>query len=79
MDGALFTMNIMNSLNYYNIANCPPSAGFAMDQEVEMRNILEINEGENIVCLIAIGSFRSEYKIAKSPREEIDNIVKIYS
>ncbi|MFM1538534.1 nitroreductase family protein [Helcococcus bovis] len=78
VDGALFSMSLMMSLNYYNIANCPLSAGFAMDQEIGIREVVDIENKENIVLLISIGSFPKQFKYAKSPRETLENVVKIY-
>lgn len=56
-------MSLMMSLNYYNIANCPLSAGFAMDQEIGIREVVDIEIKENIVLLISIGSFTEQFKV----------------
>ena len=75
VDGGIFSMSLMLGLNNYNIANCPLSAAFAMDQEKSMRELLNISERENLTLVLAIGSFPDEFKIAKSQRDSIDNFV----
>ncbi|MFL8888401.1 nitroreductase family protein [Helcococcus kunzii] len=75
VDGGMFSMSLMLALNNYNIANCPLSAAFAMDQEKAMRELLGISPRENLTVVLAIGSFPDEFKYAKSQRDSLDNFV----
>lgn len=76
VDGGIFAMNLLYSLQYYGLGSCP----LIWDDNGrmnEIREIVDIAENEVVVCLIAAGYFPEEYRYAKSKRKDISEILEI--
>lgn len=79
IDGGIFLMNLVYGLTYKGIASCILNADFSLEKEKKIRKILNIKNSEDIIAFVAFGSYPENVKTAKSPREEIKNILKINS
>lgn len=77
VDGGLFSMTLLLSLEYYNIAACPLNAMFSVNKEHKIRKLLDIPENENIIMFIAVGNFKSKYSVPKSFRYNAIDITKV--
>lgn len=77
IDGGMFLMSLVYGLTYNNIASCVLNANFMIDKEKAMRSLLNISYAEDLIAFVAIGSFKDENKIAKSPRDKYNKITKI--
>lgn len=77
VDGGMFSMSLLYALHYYGIATCSLSASLRKKQEYEIRKMANIHDSEDIVLIIALGNYEDEFKVPKSARKEIDEIVKV--
>ena len=57
VDGGIFLMNLLYSLDAHNIASCPIIWGAEPDNDHFLYNLLGIPESHEIISLIAIGNF----------------------
>lgn len=70
IDGGLFTMSLLYALTSVSIASCTLNANFDLNRERKMRQLLNVKDSEDIIAIIAIGSYPDVFKIAKSPRDD---------
>lgn len=74
VDGGIFAMSLLLSLEYVALAACPLNTMFARQQEKGMRNLLDIKH-ENFIMFIAVGNFRESVLEPKSFRFSTEQIV----
>jgi len=43
-----------------------------------MRKIVDINPSENIIALLAVGHYFSDFQVTKSSRKNVNKIIKIH-
>jgi len=77
IDGGVFLMNLLYSLHYYKIANCPAHWGKTMTEEKDLNKIITIPENEKIICFIPIGIVKDNFRVTLSKRREIEEIFKL--
>ena len=77
VDGGMFSMSLLYALHDYGIATCSLSASLRKKQEYEIRKMANIHDSEDIVLIIALGNYEDEFKVPKSARKEVDEIVKV--
>jgi len=70
IDGGLYTMSLLYALTSLGIASCTLNASFNYDQEINMRKKININESEDFIAFIAVGTYPDVIKVAKSPRDD---------
>jgi len=76
IDGGIFLMNLLYSLHYYKIANCPANWGRTVAYEKKLSSIIDIPESEKIICMIPIGKAESEFRITLSKRKNLEEVLK---
>ncbi|WP_156305376.1 nitroreductase family protein [Sphingobacterium endophyticum] len=72
IDGGIFLMNLLYSLHFYKIGNCPANWGKTIVDEKKFNELIKISPSEKIICLIPIGEITDEFKICLSERREIE-------
>ena len=77
IDGGLFSMSLVYSLTFNNVATCILNTNFSLKQENEIKSILNINEFEDLILFIAIGSFPNITKSPISLRDDIYEFTEI--
>lgn len=77
VDGGLFAMNFIYSLEYLDIASCALNSELTLEDEKKIRTILDIDESEVMIMFVAAGYFKEEYLVCKSPRVEVNDILTI--
>ena len=77
VDGGLFGMSVLLSLEYYGLAACPLNAMFQVKSEKQIRNIMQVEPADHLIMFIAVGHFKPKNKVALSSRYPVDEIVKI--
>ncbi len=70
VDGALYAMNLLYALHYYDIATIPLTMGHKTKYTKKIMKGMNIPSNEVPVLLIGIGSFKNHYKVAQSHRKE---------
>lgn len=73
VDGGLYAMNLLYSLHYYDIATIPLTMAHKPNYIKKILKMMDISYNEVPVLLIAIGSFKDEWRVAQSHRKEWDN------
>ena len=68
IDSGMYAQSILNSLYYYGIGSVPLSASLSVEQDNNIRKILDIKENEIIILFIGIGSFPKNCITTKSSR-----------
>jgi len=79
IDGGLFTMSILNNLEYYGLASCPLNTMFGYRQEKRIRRLLHIPDNECLIAFIAVGSMPANTLVPHSKRDSVDNVVKFHN
>ncbi len=74
IDGGIFVMNLLYSLHFYEIANCPANWGKTVKDERKLEVILEIPKSEKIICFIPIGKALDNFKVTLSKRRELEEV-----
>ncbi|RSX51757.1 Nitroreductase family [Bifidobacterium goeldii] len=77
IDGGLFTMSFLLSLEYESLATCPLNAMFQIKQEKQMRSLLNIPDSEVLIAFVAIGNFADSVPAPKSFRFAGKSITRI--
>ena len=68
IDGGIYLMNLLYALHYYEIAACPAHWGMPNEADVKVQKIIDLNESEKIICLIAVGKPVSNFNTTLSLR-----------
>ncbi len=77
VDGGIFLMNLLYSLQSQGIANCPIIWGSEPDKDGFLSKLLNIPKSETIVSLVMVGNFPKDgAKAAKSYKRETQDILK---
>lgn len=77
IDGGLFAMSLLTSIEYVGLAACALNAMFGLKTENKVRNIIGIPENENLIVFITIGNFLDETPYPKSFRYPGETITKL--
>ncbi len=77
VDGGIFLMNLLYSLQYYKIANCPIIWGTEPYNDNILYKLLNIPKNEEIISLVATGYFpEEEAKSACSAKRDINDVIR---
>lgn len=78
IDGGIYSMSFLNGLEYVGLGACALNAMFNLEDDKNMRKLLNVPEYETFIMFIAIGNFLDETPYCKSVRksaEEISNFI----
>ncbi|ACT91332.1 nitroreductase family protein [Dyadobacter fermentans] len=76
VDGGIFLMNLLYSLHYYEIANCPANWGKEVTAERKLSQFVTIPESQKIICIIPIGVSREKFRVTLSERRPLNEVLK---
>lgn len=71
IDGGIFLMNLLYSLHFFQIGNCPANWGKTVKDEKKFGKLINIPKNEKIICLIPIGLVTDSFKVCLSERRNI--------
>ena len=78
VDGGIFTMNLLYSLDSFGIASCPAIWGNIPSDDKYLSDIVGIPETQIVINLIVAGYYPdTPYKVAVSAKREIASILRI--
>lgn len=77
IDGGLFAMSLLLSLEYYGLAACPLNAMFDILDEKKIREIIGVSESETLIMFVAVGHFKKKNLAAMSCRYPTDDVITI--
>ncbi len=79
VDGGLYAMNLMYALHFYGIANIPLTMAHKAHHIQKIRKAVGIPKNEMPVLLIGIGSYKQDWKVAMSKRNDWKEYVKFHN
>ena len=68
IDGGMYVQSILYALHYEGIASVPLSAALRREQEKNIRELLRINDAEELILFIGIGNYPNKCQSTKSTR-----------
>lgn len=77
VDGGLFAMSVIYGLEYEGLAAVTLNAMMNSKDEKNIRNIVNINNSEQVILFIAVGQFKEKTIVPISNRKPIKEILKI--
>lgn len=75
IDGGLFSMSLLYSLEACGLAACPLNTMFGDKADEETRKLLDVPDNEVFIMCIAVGHFRETSRICRSQRFELDRVL----
>ena len=75
VDGGIFTMNLVYSLHYYGIGACILNWSAKKKRDKTLRQILPIRDCEVVIDLIACGNVPEVFRLCRSEKKELDQIL----
>ena len=76
VDGGIFTMNLLYSLNYFGIVSCPIIWGSEPDMDGKLEKLLGIPHSNKIISLVVAGYPKgNKYKAAQSAKRQIESVL----
>lgn len=75
IDGGMYAMRVLDSLNYKGIATIPLSASLTDSQDHNIRQALKIHEAEVFILLIGVGNYPDLCQTTKSERKMAEILV----
>ena len=78
VDGGIFIMNLLYSLDYFSLASCPIIWGSEPDMDKKLTDILKISNHEKVVGLVVSGYYADDDFIAAiSHKRDVEDVLTI--
>jgi nitroreductase len=77
IDAGIFSMSLMYGLHNVGLATCPLNWCTSGNNDRRLRRMIKIKDSESIILLLAVGNYRDEFKVAKSTRKPVEEIMSI--
>ena len=77
IDGGMFSMSLLYSLEYLGLAACPLNAALSPENDKTIRELVGIPYSESIIMFIAVGNFPDNFSVPKSHRDNFQDITKV--
>ncbi len=75
IDGGLFAMSVMNALHSKQIGSCPLNTCLPFVDEIKLKKTVAIPPNERVIMMIGIGNLKEKYKVAKSFKRDLEQIL----
>lgn len=75
IDGGLFSMSLIYALHSLGLGTCCLNWSVTKDQDQSLRKVIEIEESDAVIMMIAIGHLKDTFKVAKSTRKPIEEFI----
>ena len=78
IDGGIYAMNLLYSLEFVGLAGCALNANLKIENEQQIRRILNVPQSEVIIMFISVGNYPNQFKAPKSQRDDSGLITRYY-
>jgi nitroreductase len=78
VDGGMMAMNLLYALHYHKIVACPLNCYLPFSKEKQLKKECGLSGSEVLVAMISCGFAPDAFKIAKSHRYGLDEIMKVH-
>lgn len=77
IDGGMFSMSLLLGLHGQKLGACALNWSTSPSKDKGLRKAAGIQDSENIMMMIGVGSLRGEFKVARSERLPLDRVMKV--
>jgi nitroreductase len=77
VDCGMYAMNLLYSLHFHRIAACILNGNTTPSKDKILRKLCGFKDSEVLIAMIACGSPPEHFKLATSPRYEIDHFITV--
>ncbi|SFB69749.1 Nitroreductase [Zunongwangia mangrovi] len=77
IDGGMYLMNLLYALHFKKIGTCPLNCSNTPEKDKILQKLCSVPQSEVFICMIACGFPPDEFKLATSPRYDINFTNKI--
>lgn len=77
VDAGMFSMSIINALHALGLGACPLNLCMPYRNEVNLKKVANITADERLIMMVAVGHKKDEYIVAKSPRMNVESVLRI--
>lgn len=78
VDGGLFAMTLLLGFHAAGLGSCPLNTCMPYAREAELKGAAGIPSHERLIMMIAVGTLKSRYSVAKSTRMKIHQFLKVH-
>ena len=78
IDGGIFAMNLLYALHYHRIGACPLNWSENVERNNKLHQLLRIPEHEIVIMMICCGIAPSKFKIVRSKRKSLNDILEVH-
>ena len=79
IDGGIYLMNLIYSLQYFKIGTCILNWGVEKTNDTALRKLGNIGDNESIIAVISCGHYlEDEFQVAKSPKRPISEVLTFH-
>ncbi len=71
VDGGLYAMNLINALQYNQLASIPLTCGIYNNHAHKLKQIMDIPDNESLIVMIGTGEMLDHFNVAVSTRKDI--------
>lgn len=75
IDGGMFAMSLIYALHAKGLVSCCMNWSKDYQEDTQMRDCINLCQSENILLLIGVGYPKESFKVARSLRKPIDDVV----
>lgn len=78
IDGGMFSMSLCLSFHYYGYGTCCLNWSKDRKDDIKLRAVSDILPEEQVIMMIAVGTLPENFKVARSPRRPIEDVLVIH-
>jgi nitroreductase len=78
VDGGLFAMSFIFALHSLGYGSCALNWSVEEQTDRELRNFTKVEDFEEIILLLAIGSLPDKFKVAASVRKSLEDVLRFH-
>lgn len=79
IDGGIYLMNLIYSLQYYKIGTCILNWGVEKANDTALRKLGNIGKNESIIAVISCGHYLdNDFQVAKSPKRPVTEVLTFH-
>jgi nitroreductase len=79
IDGGIYLMNLIYSLQFYKIGTCILNWGVEKSKDVALRKLGNISDNESIIAVISCGYYlENKFQVAKSPKRPVTEVLTFH-
>lgn len=75
IDGGLFSMSLVYALHSLGLGSCCLNWSATKAEDQRLRTVIDIEESDAVIMMIAVGHLKDRFKVAKSTRKPIRDFI----